>query len=135
MAVDAKTQVKAAAVWTRMQSFADVDEAVGDLFAGERERVHSEFEAGTAQAFFASGPDYSGWVVIRFERRVIDGALQCHVIAIQGEGLDAAREDLIRLAKKSGAVAVTCDTEENAITRMHMRAGWTIEACRMRLEI
>lgn len=133
--MEAQAEVKPRAVWQRMRSFADVDEAVGDLFAGERERVNSEFEAGTAQAFYASGPDYSGWVVLRFERRVVDGTLQCHIIAIQGEGLDAARDDLCRLAKKAGAVAVTCDTEENAITRMHMRAGWKIETCRMRLEI
>lgn len=118
-----------------MQSFAAVDEAIGALFAGERERVKAEFLSGMAQAFEASGPDYSGHIVIRFERRKIDDALQCHVIAIQGEGLDAAREDLIRLAKKAGAVAVTCDTGENGITKMHMRAGWKIEMCRMRLEI
>lgn len=115
--------------------FARVDEALGDFYAGERARVLREFEAGQAQAFEVTGPGYAGLVAIRFEKRLLDGALQCHVITASGHGTMKALGDLARIAKQAGAVAITTDAEDLGIIRMYGRGGWDVESCRLRLEL
>lgn len=134
MAVEAPEKI-ASAQWVRVLDFARVDSALGEFYAGERERVRQEFDAGEAQAFDVSGPGYSGLVAMRFERRLVDGALQLHIITTRGEGMQHARADLARLAKSAGAVALTSDCEDVAIIRMFARDGWTVESCRMRLDL
>lgn len=120
--------------WVRVHDFALVDGWIGDFFAGERERVMREFAAGQAQAYEVSGPGYAGIVALRFERRVIDGALQCHVITARGENMHkGALADLARIAKRAGAVAITSDVSDVSVLRMLARDGWALEDCRMKL--
>jgi len=119
----------------RVMDFPSVDAALGEFFAGERERVVSEFESGQAQAFAASGPGYGGLILLRFERRLVDGALQCHVITARGEGTLIAMADLSRIARQAGAVAITSDASDASVIRMYARAGWEVESCRLRLEL
>lgn len=119
----------------RVLDFARVDAELGPGFAGERMRVVSEFKDGRAQAFDVSGPGYSGLIAIRFERRLIDGHLQVHLITAKGRGMKNAQDDLLRIARKAGAVRVTVDVEDFAVLRMYQRAGWGVEAARVRFDL
>lgn len=122
--------------WVRVHAFAAVDAALGAFYAGERERVRREFVAGQAQAYDIRGDGYAGLVALRFERRLIDGALQCHVITASGDGMmQAGMADLARIAKQAGAVAITSDASDVSVVRMLARDGWKIEDCRLRLEL
>lgn len=126
-------EITEAARWVRVLDFARVDAELGEFFAGERMRVVSEFKDGRAQAFDVSGPGYSGFLLLRFERRLIDGALQVHLITAKGRGMKNAQDDLLRIARKVGAVRVTVDIEDFAVMRMYQRAGWGIESARVGL--
>lgn len=130
-----QTQVKQPAQWLRVWDLARVDSELGPLFEAEREAVITEFQAGAAQAFHAVSDAYDVWMLLRFEARDHDGALQCHIVAIKGEGIDAGRSQLAALAKQAGATALTCDAYKVGVIRLHSRAGWEVENCRMRLEL
>lgn len=121
--------------WVRVLDMARIDSELGALFAGERDRVLSEFAAGNAQAFDVSGPGYAGLIAVRFERRLIDGALQLHFITARGEGMANARADFARVARQSGAVGLTADAEDFGVLRMYQRDGWRIESARVRLDL
>lgn len=128
-------KVTEAARWVRVLDFARVDAEIGPFFEGERARVVAEFDAGQAQAFDVSGPGYSGLVALRFERRLLDGALQVHLITMRGRGMEKARDDLRRVARQAGAVALTADAEDFGVLRMYQRAGWRVEAARVRFDL
>lgn len=118
-----------------MLDFQHVAAELGAFFAGEFERVTAEFAAGQAQAYSIAGPGYSGLVLIRFEARLSDGAKQLHVVTAKGEGLALARADLARVAKASGAVALTADAEDFGVLEMYRRDKWRVESARVRLEL
>jgi hypothetical protein len=126
---------KTLARWVRVLDWTRVDSEIGAQFAGERERVMDEFKAGQAQAFDISGPGYAGLIAVRFERRLSDGALQLHLITARGSGIEKAYQDLRRVARKAGAVALTADAENFGVLRMYQRAGWGIETARVRVEV
>ena len=133
--MDVAAEIKPGAQWLRIWDFERVEDELGDLYAGEREAVTEEFEAGLAQAFHAVSEHYEVWLLVRFETRNFDRALQCHVIAIRGRGIEAGRAQLVKLVKQAGCIALTCDADKVGIIKLHTRAGWEIENCRMRLEI
>jgi len=133
-AVAVEAQKVEPARWVRVLDFSAVDAAIGKFFAGERERVKREFEAGQAHVYEVRGPGYAGIVALRFERRVIDGALQCHVITARGENMHCGgMADLARISKRAGAVAITSDVSDISVLRMLARDGWELEDCRMKL--
>lgn len=131
MAVEAQEVAR----WVRVEDLARIEAEIGPQFAGERERVLAEFAAGQAQAFDVAGPGYAGLIAVRFERRLSDGATQLHLITAKGSGMEHAHADLRRVARRAGAVALTADAESFGILRMYQRAGWSIEAARVRLEL
>lgn len=134
MAMESQAQ-EVAARWVRVLDFERVDSELGEFYAGERARVVAEFEAGQAQAFLVSGEGYGGLMLLRFERRLSDRALQLHIVTMKGEGMQNSRADLARVARAAGAVAITSDCEDVPIIRMFGRDGWKVEACRMRLDL
>lgn len=128
-------EAQAVARWVRVEDMGRIDAEIGPLFAGERERVLSEFASGQAQAFDVSGPGYAGMVALRFERRLSDDAIQLHLITARGTGMEHAHRDLQRVARRAGAVALTADAESFGVLRMYQRAGWGIESARVRVEL
>lgn len=125
-------------VWTRSPWCAAADAVLGPLIAADRAGMLRLIELGLrhgghAQLFTVDGPHYGGWFLIRWAEG--KSGLECDCVAFAGRNTEAGLPDLASMVKKSGAVALTCSTEQEAVARLYKRQGWRVTETFLRFDL
>lgn len=119
-------------VWTKTDWTAEAEAAIGNLIRGQRARILAEIADGTAQVFKVEGPEYRGWIALRFEH---DGdGIAMRGIAVRGEGAAEWLADLRELARNAGAHSIILHAEDDAHVRLYQRIGFKVDWADMRVK-
>jgi hypothetical protein len=118
-------------VWRRSEWTAEAEAALGNLIRGQRARILAEIEDGTAQVFQVEGPEYRGWLALRFEHDP-DG-LAMRAIAVRGAGAARWLADLRKMAANAGAEWIILHAEDDAHVRLYNRLGFRVDWADMRI--
>lgn len=111
--------------WTRREWCDEAAAALDELIRTDRELVLERIGLGAALLFEITGPDYGGWIILRFFDDA-DGAVVCDCVAFSGWNTAAGLSDLMRVAKKAGAQKLICTTEQAGVVRLYQRQGWRV---------
>lgn len=104
----------------------EAEEALGELVSGARRIVLDDIERGAAELMQVEGNGFSGWLLTRIETNRETHERDIHIIAYRGTGHVAMVNELRRLCKPSGCIAVRFEAPSSrpGVQRLFAMAGW-----------